>query len=284
MKTKSFHRLIKMITFLTVVSLVFYCNRDSSTQPKIESQEPEICKILFIGSSYFNYNNLPELFKILAEAGEKKVVIDRSTRNGTYLEYHSTNPATEEKIKQDQWDYVLLQGVCTNCGYPETHQSIFPPFQSHPLKPALETLHQKVKANCESTKTVYCMPWAFEDGTLWLQGGSDTYFDMQQKIYDNALKFADEIGLVIAPVGWAWNEVLKTKIKELHYLHLSDYNHPSKRGSYLTACVLYATIFKEELKEINYYAGLPDEEAKYFQSVASEIVLNNLELWNVAVP
>lgn len=41
--------------------------------------------------------------------------------------------------------------------------------------------------------------------------------------------------------------------KELHYLHLSDYNHPSKRGSYLTACVIYAIIFKEELKEINYY-------------------------------
>ena len=41
--------------------------------------------------------------------------------------------------------------------------------------------------------------------------------------------------------------------KELHYLHLSDYNHPSKRGSYLTDYVIYAIIFKEELKEINYY-------------------------------
>jgi len=222
--------------------------------------------------------------KNLAEAEEKKVLIDRSTKNGTYLEYHSTNPATEQKINEQKWDYVLLQGVCTNCGYPDTHHQIFPPHQSHPLKPALETLYQKIKANCESTKVVYCMPWAFEDGTLWLEGGSDTYFDMQQKIYNNALKFANEIGLVIAPVGWVWNEVLKTKIKQLHYLHLSDYNHPSKRGSYLTACVIYATIFREELKEVNYFVGLPENEAIYFQSVASEIVLNNLSLWNITTP
>ena len=157
---------------MIILSLIFYCHRDCCTQPNNTTPESEICKILFVGSSYFN---------------------------------------------------------------------------------------------------------------LWLQGGKDTYFDMQQKIYDNALKFADEIELVIAPVGWAWNEVLKTKIKELHYLHLSDWNHPSKRGSYLTACVLYATIFKEALKDVNYLADLPADEANYFKLVASEIVLNNLVLWNILI-
>lgn len=284
MKIQTLSQFIKSASCLIIISLIFYCHRDSCTQPRNPTPEPEICKILFIGSSYFNYYNLPDMFKNLAEAEEKKVLIDRSTKNGTYLEYHSTNPTTEQKINEQKWDYVLLQGVCTNCGYPDTHHQIFPPHQSHPLKPALETLYQKIKANCESTKVVYCMPWAFEDGTLWLEGGSDTYFDMQQKIYNNALKFANEIGLVIAPVGWVWNEVLKTKIKQLHYLHLSDYNHPSKRGSYLTACVIYATIFREELKEVNYFVGLPENEAIYFQSVASEIVLNNLSLWNITTP
>ena len=284
MKIQTLSQFIKSASCLIIMSLIFHCHRDSCTQPRNPTPEPESCKILFIGSSYFNYYNLPDMFKNLAEAEEKKVLIDRSTKNGTYLEYHSTNPATEQKINEQKWDYVLLQGVCTNCGYPDTHHQIFPPHQSHPLKPALETLYQKIKANCESTKVVYCMPWAFEDGTLWLEGGSDTYFDMQQKIYNNALKFANEIGLVIAPVGWVWNEVLKTKIKQLHYLHLSDYNHPSKRGSYLTACVIYATIFREELKEVNYFVGLPENEAIYFQSVASEIVLNNLSLWNITTP
>ena len=284
MKIKSLFQLTKAVASLMIISIIFYCTRDSNIQPNNTTSEPEICKILFIGSSYFNYNNLPDMLKNLAETVEKEVFIDRSTKNGTYLDCHCTNPITEQKINEQEWDYVLLQGVCTNCGYPETYHQIFPPYEEHPLKPSLEILYQKIKANCESTKIVYCMPWAFEDGTLWLPGGTDSYFDMQQKIYNNTIKFADEIGLVIAPVGWAWNEVLKTKIKQLHYLHLSDYNHPSKRGSYLTACVLYATIFKEELKEINFFADLSEDEAKYFQSVASEIVLNNLELWNIVAP
>ena len=281
MKIKSLHRFTKVIAIVMIFSLIFHCNRDTCTQPKDNTTEPEITKILFIGSSYFNYNNLPEMFKNLAEAGEKKVLIDGSIRNGTYLDFHATYSGTEEKINQDKWNYVLLQGVCTNCGYPETHQVIFPPYQSHPLKPALESLYQKIKTNYDSTKVVYCMPWAFEDGTLWLQGGSDTYFDMQQKIYNTTISYANEIGLVIAPVGWTWNEVLKIKIKELHYLHMSDYNHPSQKGSYLTACVLYSTIFQEECKDIDFYANLSEEEAKYFQSVASEIVLNNSVLWNI---
>ncbi|MCU0645762.1 MAG: hypothetical protein MUC94_16075 [bacterium] len=281
MKVESISRFIKIVACFLFSNLIFYCHHNSCTPPDQQPVEAEVFKILFIGSSYFSYNNLPEMFNNLAEAGGKKVFIDTQIKNGTYLDYHSTNPATEQKINQAKWDYVLLQGVCTNCGYPETHQLIFPPYQAHPLKPALELLYQKIKANCESTKVVYCMPWAFEDGTLWLPGGTDTYFTMQKKIYDNAIKYADEIGLVIAPVGWAWNEVLKTKIKELHYLHLSDYNHPSIRGSYLTACVLYATIFQESAVNLAYYSSLPEDEAKYFQSVASEIVLKNSELWHI---
>jgi len=272
--------------FLFLVILLFFnfnCNKQTNN-PEPIINAPDTVKVLFIGSSYFNYNNLPDMVKNLAAAGEKQVYIGRSIVNGTYLDYHSNNATTEQKIKDQKWDYVLLQGVCTNCGYPETHQQIFPPYQSHPLKPALETLHQKIKTNWDNTKTVYCMPWAFEDGTLWLPGGADTYFDMQQKIYDNTIKFADEIGLVIAPVGWAWNEVLKEKIKQTHYLHMSDYNHPSKKGSYLMACVIYATIFLEDLNGINYYAGLPQDEATEFQIIAADIVLNNLELWNISVP
>lgn len=86
---------------------------------------------------------------------------------------------------------------------------------------------------------------------------------------------------MIAPVGWAWNEVLKIKIKQLDYLHLSDYNQPSMIGSYLTACLLYGTIFQEKLKDNEHASGLPEGEAKYFQLAASEIVLKNSELWNI---
>jgi len=91
MKIKSLFQLTKAVASLMIISIIFYCTRDSNIQPNNTTSEPEICKILFIGSSYFNYNNLPEMFKILAETGEKKVLFDRSTNNGTYLDFHSTN-------------------------------------------------------------------------------------------------------------------------------------------------------------------------------------------------
>jgi len=68
----------------------------------------------------------------------------------------------------------------------------------------------------------------------------------------------------------------------LHYLHMSDWNHPSLKGSYLMACVIYSAVFQESTVRNPYHAGIPDEEAEFFQSVASDTVLNKLELWNIA--
>ena len=124
------------------------------------------------------------------------------------------------------------------------------------------------------------MPWAFEDGTTWIEGYDDTYFEMQQMIYDNTIQFSNDIGFVIAPVGWAWNEVMKVKT-QLHYLFRTDWSHPSLRGSYLMACVIYSTLFQEETNGNTWYAGVPADEAQHFQSVASTIVMNDLALWNI---
>ncbi len=89
-----------------------------------------------------------------------------------------------------------------------------------------------------------------------------------------------EIGFLVAPVGWAWRTVI-SEHPALHYLFLSDYNHPSLRGSYLTACVLYVSVFKESVVGNGYHGGVPEEEAEYFQRVASRTVLDNLQLWNI---
>jgi hypothetical protein len=116
-------------------------------------------------------------------------------------------------------------------------------------------------------------------GTIF-RGYDDDYFEMQQMNYDNTLRFGDEIGFVIAPVGWAWNEVMKVKT-QLHYLFRPDWNHPSLRGSYPMACAIDSTVFREETNGIAYHAGVCADEARYFQSVASDVVLDDLELWNI---
>lgn len=270
---------IKIFIIVILVNTFYiFCSRFSTNYSNLV--EDADIKILLIGSSYFSYNNLPYLLKQLNTAQAKDVFIDYRIQNGTYLDFHALNPTTELKINQSPWDYVILQGCCTNAGYPDTHHLIFPPYARHPLKSSLETLKQKILSNNDSTKIVYCLPWAFEDGTTWIQNQNDSYEDMQKKIYDNVTSLAHELDIMTAPVGWAWYKVLQDSSK-LHYLHLSDWNHPSRRGSYLMACVIYSTLYLDSLENVDFYAGLPEDEARYFQTIASQTVLDDPEVWNL---
>ena len=266
-------KFIKEYIILYFILLIcFNCNKQP-TKPELES-EPECQSILLIGSSYFGYNNLPELFENLTNSAGKEVYIDQRIPGGLYLSDHANSSSTESKIKEQKWDYVVMQGVGRITAYPDI-------YTDHPVYPSLVTLRDKISANCKSTKMVFCLPWAYEDGMTWLEGWTDTYKDMQKKIYENTLQYSDDVGFIIAPVGWDWNTVLKEKNYPLHYLHVSDWNHSSLKGSYLMACVIYATIYRQDLNGIGYYAGLPEDEAKYFQAVASSTVLESLELWNI---
>jgi hypothetical protein len=207
------------------------------------------------------------------------VITDAYTVGGAFLEYHSKNPATLEKINSQKWDFVLLQGSAAVIAFPATHDEIFYPRDFHALRKPLMDLKAQVEANNPDAMTVWMMNWAYEDGLTYIEGRDEDYFDMQQLIYDNTLSFADEIGLVIAPAGWAWREIMLSD-PGLHYLFQSDWSHPSVRGSYLTACVIYSTLFMEDLRGVPYYADIPEFEAMRFQFTASLIVTRNFELWN----
>jgi len=231
-------------------------------------------KVLFIGSSYFNYNNLPNLFEQLSLSAGRQVYIDSCCINGWYLSNHVNSSQTQAKINEMQWDYVILQGCGINMAYPEHN---FTP----PAYPALVTLRDMIYANCATSKMLFCMPWAFEDGMTWYQNWTDTFEDMQILIYNNTLQYSDEIGFQIAPVGWAWYMVLEDQEYPLHYLHMSDWNHPSLRGSYVMTCVIYSSIFLESSIGIPYDAGLPGGEVDNFQLISSDTVLDNLGIWNI---
>lgn len=239
-----------------------------------ETGSDDTTEILFIGSSYFVANDLPALVEEFATLAKKEVFIDSYIPSGVLLWEHANRTQTEVKIYEKEWDYVVLQGVGALTAYPEEYPQA-------PVLKALEILDSIITRNCRTTKTVFCMPWAFEDGMTWKEGWTDTYSDMQIKAYMNTMDYANQLGLVVSPVGAAWFRVLEEKEYPLHYLHLSDWNHPSLRGSYLMACTIFSTLFQVSTVGIPFYAGLPEEEALYFQEVASSIVLNTPGLWHL---
>jgi hypothetical protein len=235
-------------------------------------------KVLFIGSNYFNINNLPGLFISLTKSDSKKVYVDYSIINNVFLDYHAESPATIDKIQQYPWDVIVLQGIGTNAAFPDTHPYIFPPYEHHELVPALKKLRKIIRKNHKPTRIVYTMPWAFRDGTTWLKGYDDSFEDMQQKIYNNILKMSKKQKFTISPAGWAWRAVINNR-PDIE-LFLADMHHPAPAGSYLMACVVYVTVFGKSVQDNPFYGDLPADTALYLQTTAAKTVLGSLELWN----
>ncbi|WP_371803136.1 DUF4886 domain-containing protein [Candidatus Lokiarchaeum ossiferum] len=238
------------------------------------SQENEPIKILFIGSSYFAYNNLPRLFDNFAKEAGKNVSISTIDPLGTYLYDHAFSESTATKIKEKKWNIVILQGIGALTAYPQN-------YTNKPVDEALSILREKILLNNPSTRIIFCLPWAFEDGMTWKAGWDDNYEEMQLKINSQTIKLSGKIGFTTAPVGVAWNTAINEKNYPLHYLHLSDWNHPSLNGTYLMNCVIYSSIFQENCTGNSFHDELEEEDAMYLQDVASRTVLENLSLMNL---
>ena len=57
-------------------------------------------------------------------------------------------------------------------------------------------------------------------------------------------------------------------------LYSGDNSHPSLSGTYLTACVMYASMFQKSPVGANYTAGLSEYDAFYLQLIAEYVVLD----------
>lgn len=268
------------IVLITMALFVLSCTEEDITglyneDPKVDPDPPaDTLKVLFIGSSYTHYFDLPGMFEQLARNAGKTVFVDRILFGGQHLTDLCRNTEVSAKIKTAQWDYVSLQGGSGNLVYPELWPQC--------VGSGLDCLCLRISSNCETSIPVYFMPWAFKDGVTWVEGYTDTYEVMQQKIYDETLSMAESRDLMIAPVGMAWKSVIAFK-PEMD-LFDPDKSHPSLEGSYLAACVFFSTLFQEALDDNPFYGGLPEEDALYLQSAASTEVLFRIQLYNIVPP
>ena len=244
--------------------------------------QSDTLSILLIGNSLTGYNDLPVLLENLANDTNQDILVESYIRYGKSLHEISSHNALITKINSRPWTHVVLQDSPYKIAYLNSYNDIIPSADPNPLLPTLKRLRNIVIENNNKTKVIYFMPWAYKDGMLWISGQTDDFFDMQEKIMTNSILCADSLNLQIAPIGWAWYTVLKDRnLAEYYNIELfdPDLSHPSLTGSYLSACVLYVTIFNKELKS-NFYSSLVYLIAEYLQTTASSVVLESTEKWN----
>src|SRR4051812_35195034 len=180
---------------------------------------PDPTRILFIGNSFTNRNDLPALLARLAASARpaRAVESSRVIANGAALKTHWERGEARGAIRQTPWDFVVLQ-----------EQSTLPLKNRQRMHESIRLFHADVAAR--GARTVLYLTWARAD-----------VFDRQAELSDAYASIGRELSAIVVPVGVAWQNAFaedKTLV-----LHDRDKSHPNFLGSYLAACVFYATLF-----------------------------------------
>jgi hypothetical protein len=252
-------------------------------------------KALFIGNSYTSVNDLPSLVAGLAAAGGgRRIEVDRHLVGACTFERHVKETKALEKIREQKWNVVVLQ-----------EQSLQPILGRDKMFEYARILHRAIQK--QGATTVFYLTWARQD-IPQMQGGADPaaspeYAQAMYKISGLAnpkdfeswrqqhakglsgglsgayFTIAKELNAAVAPVGVAWYIALKSDARRV--LHRADKSHPTPSGSYLAACVFYATLLGKspvglpgEIKNgSRALVQIAPEEAKRLQDIAWQTVL-----------
>jgi hypothetical protein len=226
---------------------------------------PVCTRVLFVGNSYTTVNDLPGVFASLARSGGHRVEVGTAAGDGWTLADHAASSATATKLASAKWDMVVLQ---EQSQIPSVDQ-----FRQTQMYPAARRLIATIRN--QGALPVFYLTWARQDG--WPENNLPNYGSMQAAIDDGYLGIATEQQVTVAPVGYAWSTLLGQATPAT--LWQADGSHPTPAGTYLAACVFYATIFRESPAGLGYHAGLPADQAAKIQEVAAATVLGDPARW-----
>ncbi|WP_254508294.1 DUF4886 domain-containing protein [Anatilimnocola floriformis] len=202
-------------------------------------------KILFIGNSFTQRNDLPELIAQLAAARGVQVSHELVSVGGASLRNHWNREQATEKIAEGKYDYVVLQ-----------EQSTLPVKNAQRMAENVRLFDEVIKKS--GAKTVLYMTWARQHAP-----------EAQQVIADAYTSVGNELKSIVVPVGLVWQQFLAKH--EPPVLHDRDESHPSLAGSYLAACVFLKVLLHADPVGIEAGPdGLDASEKLLLQQVASK--------------
>jgi hypothetical protein len=225
-------------------------------------------RVLFIGDSYTYVNDLPSTFANLAWSAGHRVDAVTLATGGESLAGHVADATTEPTIDSQPWNTVVLQD--------QSEDPAVPSYRASEMDPAVTELTQLIRN--AGARPLLFMTWGHEAG--WPAADLTSYSSMQSAVDQGYLAIASQLGIPIAPVGAAWQSVVAQQPNTV--LWQGDGVHPTTAGTYLAACVFYASIFARSPVGLSYDDGLPAAEATMLQGVAASVTLGNGTHWGMA--
>jgi hypothetical protein len=202
-------------------------------------------RILFIGNSFTQRNNVPGLIAQMARQRGQELEHKLISRGGASLKMHWNQGNAQKAMEETRYDYVVLQ-----------EQSTLPVKNAERFKENVRLFDPAIRAS--GARTVLYLTWARAHAPA-----------SQELLTDAYTSIGEELGAIVVPAGIAWQRVLAQPKHPV--LHDKDGSHPTLAGSYLAACVFLATLFGENPVGIEMdLKGLASEETQQLQRAAWE--------------
>lgn len=250
------------MTRLALSIVLAFCVSLAAAQPAPTVKRPQVDtpkKILFVGNSYLYYNDsLHNHLRRMVDAGgiapEKALQYKIVTIGGAPLAHHDVASylAPGKLGMKEPYDVVILQGnsgaVLSDARRKSFHDKV------------TEFSADIAKAGA---KTALYMTHAY------VAPNKNASPDMIRKIEDMYVSVGNEVGALVIPVGLAFEEAYRRK-PDLQLHKTYDGSHPDLIGTYLAACVLYASLYGKSPvgNAYDYFGKVDKDTATFLQQVA----------------
>ncbi len=255
----------------------------------------DVPRVLFIGNSYTEVNNLPNMVQQVARSANRDIVHSSNTPGGCLFSMHCTN-ASMDMIRQGGWDVIVLQ-----------EQSQLPSFTQEEVEvqclPYAKRLADSAVAYNPDVKVMFYMTWGRKNGdadNARYFSVLGTYEGMDSMLCLRYMQMKEDNDAFVCPVGRVWRQI-RTSHPEIE-LYNADGSHPSIAGTYAAACAFYAMIFApwhatqptqqdiitadslallaaHTTDNVTYTANLNENTARIIRQIVDAVVFDSLAKW-----
>jgi lysophospholipase L1-like esterase len=215
-------------------------------------------RVLFIGNSLTEANDLPTMTQVLAESlPHLRIHVEAVTLSGASLEDHWKDGTAIKKVRQERWDIVVLQQGPSSL--PESRANLI----------RWSERFAKIIRDAGGTTALFM---------VWPPEANSDRFDSVRDSYKAA---AEKTRGIFLPAGDAWRAAWRRN--PALALYGPDGFHPSARGSYLSALVIVGSLCNCSVRDLpsqrllglknGQSLDIPESEALVLKQAADEVVL-----------
>ena len=238
----------------------------AQTRPAVTEAGPAPASVIWIGNSFFYFNNgiSGYVSQFLAAARKPAVRSSLVTISGSGFDWHDVDsyfrPNAVGRYSFDAKNVISFNkperlfdvAIMLDCSQCALHPDLKGPFEEYAKRHA-DTVRK------HGARPVFFMSWAYQDAP-----------EMTAQLAEAYTRIGNANDALVIPAGLAFARV-EAERPEVG-LYMADKRHPTLAGTYLAAAVSYAAVFGASPVDLPYTAGLAPQQAAYLQQVAWQTV------------